>query len=191
MNRAFYFLSAGASNMSTSDFYSTYLPAGMKGIGNDKAARIAFRALTVKMTSSTNYAGARTAFLAAATDLYGATSTEYAAVEDAFGAINVGKPHGGGGTDTTPPTTKITAPGVLATLTGTVTVSASATDDVAVTKVELYVGKTLAGTATKSPYSVMWDSKANPNNIYFVTSKAYDAAGNVGTSGGILVIVKN
>ena len=83
--------------MTTDDGYSSYLPSGMTGIGNDKAARIAYRALATKMTANTNYAGARTAFLAAATDLYGATSPEFEAVENAFGGINVGKPHGGGG----------------------------------------------------------------------------------------------
>ncbi|HRI48733.1 MAG TPA: M4 family metallopeptidase [Pseudomonadota bacterium] len=193
MNRAFYFLSQGASSTSTSDSYSSYLPAGMKGIGNDKAARIAFRALAVKMTASTNYAGARTAFLAAATDLYGATSDEYAAVEDAFGAINVGKPHGGGGggTDTTAPTTKVTAPGLLATLKGTVTASASASDDVGVTKVEFYAGPNLIGTDTTSPYSITWDTTKTANNLYFFTSKAYDAAGNVGTSPNVLIRVNN
>ena len=62
MNRAFYFLSQGASKNSSDRSYSTYLTAGMTGIGNDKAARIAYRALATKMTASTNYAGARTAF---------------------------------------------------------------------------------------------------------------------------------
>ncbi|HJW32611.1 MAG TPA: M4 family metallopeptidase [Holophagaceae bacterium] len=89
MNRCFYFMSQGASSTSTSNFYSSYLPGGMTGIGNDKAARIVFRALTTYMTSSTVYAGARTACLSAATDLYGAGSAEYTAVANAFKAINV------------------------------------------------------------------------------------------------------
>jgi len=97
-NRAFYFLSQGSSSTAGSDFYSSYLPGGMTGVGNDHAARIAYRALTVYMTSSTNYAAARTAFLNSASDLYGGTtSADHAAVENAFAAINVGAPHGGGG----------------------------------------------------------------------------------------------
>jgi Zn-dependent metalloprotease len=59
------------------------------GIGNDKAIRIWYRALTTYMTSSTNYAGARTACLSAAKDLYGATSTEYNTVNTAWKAVNV------------------------------------------------------------------------------------------------------
>ncbi|MCA6218300.1 M4 family metallopeptidase [Ideonella sp. B7] len=59
------------------------------GIGRDKAAKIWYRALTVYMTSSTNYAAARTATVSAATDLYGAGSAEVAAVQTAWTATNV------------------------------------------------------------------------------------------------------
>ncbi len=191
MNRAFYFLSQGSSSVATDDAYSSYMPAGMTGITNDKAARIAFRALTVKMTSSTNYAAARTAFLAAATDLYGATSDEYAAVENAFAAINVGKAHGGGGTDTTAPTTSLTAPAAGTTLTGTVNVTANASDNIAVAKVEFYAGTTLIGSDTSAPYALSWNSATVANGTYALTSKAYDAAGNVGTSAAVSVTVSN
>ncbi|MFF8590422.1 M4 family metallopeptidase [Streptomyces sp. NPDC015220] len=59
------------------------------GIGHDKVGKIWYRALTVYMTSSTNYAGARTATLNAAKDLYGSGSTEYNAVAAAWSAVNV------------------------------------------------------------------------------------------------------
>ncbi|WP_143666674.1 M4 family metallopeptidase, partial [Streptomyces reticuliscabiei] len=49
-----------------------------------------YKALTTYMTSSTNYAGARTATLNAARDLYGTGSTEYAAVGAAWSAVSVG-----------------------------------------------------------------------------------------------------
>jgi Zn-dependent metalloprotease len=42
------------------------------------------------MTSSTNYAGARTATLNAARDLYGAGSATYNAVAAAWSAVSVG-----------------------------------------------------------------------------------------------------
>ncbi|MGV9450854.1 M4 family metallopeptidase [Streptomyces sp. NPDC003635] len=60
------------------------------GIGRAKLGAIWYRALTVYMTSSTNYAGARTATLSAAKDLYGAGSSEYAAVAAAWSAVGVG-----------------------------------------------------------------------------------------------------
>jgi Zn-dependent metalloprotease len=59
------------------------------GIGRDAAGKIWYRALTVYMTSSTNYAGARTASLNAARDLYGAGSTQYNAVAAAWSAVSV------------------------------------------------------------------------------------------------------
>jgi len=58
----------------------------LTGIGRDKAAKIWYRALTVYMTSTTNFAGARAATISAATDLYGAT--EIAAVKAAWTAVN-------------------------------------------------------------------------------------------------------
>jgi len=62
----------------------------LAGIGRDKAGAIWYRALTTYMTSSTNYAGARTATLSAASDLYGGTgSAEYAAVAAAWSAVSV------------------------------------------------------------------------------------------------------
>ncbi|MBQ0933335.1 M4 family metallopeptidase [Ideonella alba] len=63
--------------------------ASLSGIGRDKAGAIWYRALTVYMTSSTNYAGARTASLNAATDLYGAGSAEWNAVAAAWSAVLV------------------------------------------------------------------------------------------------------
>ncbi|MGW0816006.1 M4 family metallopeptidase [Streptomyces viridiviolaceus] len=62
----------------------------VSGIGRDKLGKIWYRALTVYMTSSTDYAGARTATLNAARDLYGANGTEYAAVAAAWSAVSVG-----------------------------------------------------------------------------------------------------
>ena len=58
------------------------------GIGRAKAEKIWYRALTVYMTSSTDYAGARAATLSAASDLYGAGSLEAAAVAAAWNAVN-------------------------------------------------------------------------------------------------------
>ncbi|WP_428954832.1 M4 family metallopeptidase [Streptomyces sp. cg35] len=61
----------------------------LTGIGKDKLGKIWYRALTVYMTSSTKYAGARTATLSAAKDLYGAGSAEYAAVAATWSAVSV------------------------------------------------------------------------------------------------------
>ena len=61
----------------------------LTAIGKDAAGSIWYRALTVYMTSSTNYAAARQATLNAATDLYGNGSAQYNAVAAAWSAVNV------------------------------------------------------------------------------------------------------
>jgi len=61
----------------------------LTGIGRSKAEKIWYRALTVYMTASTNYAQARSATLNAAADLYGAGSPEVQAVSDAWAAVKV------------------------------------------------------------------------------------------------------
>jgi len=61
--------------------------ATLTGIGRDKAAKIWYRALTTKFTSSTTYAGARTGTIAAANELYGTGSAEATAVAAAWTAV--------------------------------------------------------------------------------------------------------
>ncbi|MFF5337418.1 M4 family metallopeptidase [Streptomyces sp. NPDC013181] len=82
------------------------------GIGKDKAAAVWYRALTTYMTSTTNYAGARTATLQAAADLYGANSQERYLVSKAWAAVSVGTalPDPGTGTPTPTPTPDPTDP---------------------------------------------------------------------------------
>jgi len=63
--------------------------ATFSGIGQAAAERIWYRALTVYMTSSTNYAGARAASMKAASDLFGAGSPEVNAVAGAWSAVLV------------------------------------------------------------------------------------------------------
>jgi len=92
-NHFFYLLSegSGAKTINGVSYNSpTCNGSTVTGIGQAKAGKIWYRALTTYMTSSTNYAGARTATLSAAKDLYGATSTEYAAVAAAWSAVSVG-----------------------------------------------------------------------------------------------------
>jgi len=98
---------------------------------------------------------------------------------------------GGGGGDVTPPVTSITAPLNGATVSGTTSVTASATDNVGVTKVEFYLDGALKSTDTTSPYSWSWDTTTATNGSHSLTSKAYDAALNVGTSTTVTVTVSN
>jgi len=97
----------------------------------------------------------------------------------------------GGGGDITPPLTSITAPLNGATVSGTTSVTASASDNVGVTKVEFYLDGALKSTDTTSPYSWSWDTTTATNGSHSLTSKAYDAALNVGTSTTVNVTVSN
>ncbi|MEA2165716.1 MAG: hypothetical protein QOK37_3843 [Thermoanaerobaculia bacterium] len=98
---------------------------------------------------------------------------------------------GGGGGDTIAPTTSITAPANGATVSGTTAVNANASDNVGVTKVEFYLDGVLKSTDTTSPYSWSWDTTTATNGSHSLTSKAYDAALNVGTSSAVSVTVSN
>ncbi|MFJ9721711.1 M4 family metallopeptidase [Streptomyces sp. NPDC101209] len=92
-NHFFYLLSegSGAKTVNGVAYDSpTYDGQPVTGIGIRNAAAIWYRALTTYMTSTTDYAGARTATLSAAADLFGAYSPTYLAVADAWAAINVG-----------------------------------------------------------------------------------------------------
>ncbi len=98
---------------------------------------------------------------------------------------------GGGTPDTTPPTAAITAPANGATVSGSVTVSADASDNIGVTRVEFYAGATLIGSDTSAPYSASWNTAAVANGAYTLTAQAFDAAGNTTTSAGVPVTVNN
>lgn len=86
-NHAFYLLAAGGTNRVSG--------VTVSGIGTNDSARIFYRALSVYMTASTNFAGARTATLSAATDLFGTGSTQYNGVATAWCAVGVGSCPGG------------------------------------------------------------------------------------------------
>lgn len=78
-----------------------------------------------------------------------------------------------------------------ATLSGISTVTASASDNVGVAKVEFYQDNSLIGSAVSAPYSLALDTTRLPDGAYTLSAKAYDAAGNVGARGPVGVTVKN
>ncbi len=94
-------------------------------------------------------------------------------------------------TDTTVPSASISSPISGAVVNGTTTVAVTATDDIAVTKVELYNNGILISSDTTAPYSFAWDTTATANGSKILIAKAYDAAGNIGTSAGVSVTVSN
>jgi Big-like domain-containing protein len=98
---------------------------------------------------------------------------------------------GAGGIDTVPPITSITAPLNGAAVSGTSTVNAAASDDVAVARVEFWLDGALQGTDLTSPYSWSWDTTASSNGPHTLETKAFDVAGNQGSSTIVSVTIDN
>lgn len=93
--------------------------------------------------------------------------------------------------DSTAPGASVTAPLPASTVSGLVAVNVSATDNVAVSRVDLWVNGKLLASDTASPYAFTWDSTTAANGSNTLQAKAYDAAGNVGTSTTVTVNVAN
>jgi glucose/arabinose dehydrogenase len=109
---------------------------------------------------------------ARATDNFGLAATSAAVV------VTVSAP---GGVDTQAPVAALTAPAAFAAgLTGTLTLSATATDNVAPTGIEIQLdGTQIGATGTASPHSVTVDSNAYASGQHVVRTRARDAAGNL------------
>lgn len=90
-------------------------------------------------------------------------------------------------TDAQPPTVSAAESGTK----GTITLSATASDNVGVTKVEFYVDGVLKGSAATAPYTMTLDSTTLTNGSHTLIAKAYDAAGNVGTSASAPFSISN
>jgi len=92
--------------------------------------------------------------------------------------------------DTTPPTVSMTAPANGAVVTGTVTVSANASDNVGVAGVQFLLdGANLGAEDTGSPFSVVWNTATSTPGAHILTARARDAAGNIATSAAVTVTI--
>jgi Bacterial Ig domain len=94
--------------------------------------------------------------------------------------------------DSTPPTVAVTAPTSGTTVTGAVTVSANASDNIGVAGVQFKVdGANLGAEVTKPPYAITWNSATIADGTHVLAAVARDAAGNLGISAGATVTVAN
>jgi hypothetical protein len=94
--------------------------------------------------------------------------------------------------DSTPPSVAVTAPAAGASLAGTVTVSATATDGElnAIARVDFLVDGVLLGSDDTAPYELAWNTTAYAG-ARVLTARAYDDMGNGGTSPGVTVNVQD
>lgn len=93
--------------------------------------------------------------------------------------------------DATPPTVSISAPASGATVNGAITVSATASDNVAVAGVQFMLdAANLGAEDTAAPYTISWNTTAASNGTHTLLARARDAAGNTSTA-SITVTVNN
>ena len=94
-------------------------------------------------------------------------------------------------TESAPPTVSITSPSNSTSVSGTVNVSATASDNVGVTKVEFYDNGSLLYATNVSPYTYSWNTTSVADGSHLLYAKAYDATGNVGQSQNASLTVAN
>jgi hypothetical protein len=125
-----------------------------------------------------------------------AAGTYYYLVTAQDGAGNVGpasnEASGTSSADTLPPTVSMTAPTAGATVSGTVAVAASASDNVAVASVQYVLdGANYGSPLTAAPYSFSWNSATVGNGTHTWAAIASDASGNTATSSTVSFTVNN
>lgn len=103
------------------------------------------------------------------------------AVEASLGVVPV---------DTTAPSVSINSPSNGSTVSGTVNVSLSSSDNVGVIRTELFINGSIFGTSTSSSASFSWNTTTFADGTYILEARAYDAANNIG-SRSISVTVRN
>ena len=93
-------------------------------------------------------------------------------------------------TDTTPPSVAIASP-TGGSVSGSVKVTVNASDNVGVTRVDFVVNNAVLASSNVAPYAFTWNTSAYANGAATLAARAYDAAGNVGTSANVVVNVAN
>ncbi|MCI1188683.1 M4 family metallopeptidase [Hymenobacter sp. DH14] len=158
------------------------------GLGLDAAAKITFRAESVYLTASSNYANARTYTIKAAQDLYGVGSTQEQSVTNAWYAVGIGAAYSGGTTGCGTPTSltagSITTTGATlswAAISGATSYNVQYRVSGATTwttTTSTTTSKALTGLTTATTYQYQVQSVCSSG------SSAYSAIGSFSTSGG-------
>ena len=140
----------------------------------------------------------RTVRLTTSSQTGGLTYTVTVSTIQDLAGNNIGAPNSaqftGFEVDLTPPTVSITDPTDTQVIGGTYTLSANATDDIAMDRVEFYRGgSTLIGTDSTppQPFTFGWNTTLVTEGAYSLTAVAYDTSTNNTTSTAINVTVDN
>ncbi|WP_114326685.1 S8 family serine peptidase [Candidatus Colwellia aromaticivorans] len=133
-------------------------------VGTDSVAPFSFS------FNSNNVADGNVAFTASADDAtgnQGNSATHWLAIDN---IVDVA--------DTIAPSMAITNPADGSTMSGTIAIGATATDNIAVTNIALYIDGQLKTQVSGSVLSYSWNTRKVANGYHSIMTKAYDAAGN-------------
>jgi poly(hydroxyalkanoate) depolymerase family esterase len=85
-------------------------------------------------------------------------------------------------TDTTPPSVQLTAPAAGATVSGSVTLAATASDNTGVSRVDFLIDGAQVASDAAAPYELTRSSATVADGAHTVTARAVDASGTTATS---------
>ncbi|MBJ6801440.1 Ig-like domain-containing protein [Geomonas propionica] len=90
--------------------------------------------------------------------------------------------------DVISPTVSLAVPPPDASVAGTINVSAAASDNLGISKLELSIDGTLLLSSNQSPVSYIWNTANFANGSHVISARAYDAAGNSGVASATVVV---
>ncbi len=131
-------------------------------------------------------------FLPSSIARFGVVPAGDAAPSDHYGLITeFPRPAGAAATDTVAPTATLVSPEDGLTISGgAVTITATATDDIGVTRVEILEDGVVAHTLLPGQTTVSCTTLGTKDGTHTVVAQAFDAAGNMGISGSRRVYVQ-
>jgi hypothetical protein len=150
--------------------------------------------MALDRTETRNLATAMPAKVTAMASLYSAWASRVGVKQWSGSQTPIGWKDPGAkyGIDTILPVTSITSPlnKAIVRRNWTTTIQASASDNVAVARVEFYVNGTRLCTDTTKSYTCSWRVPSTYNASYVLQSKAFDAVGNAGSSTTVTVTAR-
>lgn len=144
-------------------------------LASDTAAPYAFS------WDSTTVADGSAQLAAYAYDAAGNSTSRNLTVTVANASTDTGSGGSTGGTDTSAPVATISNPSDGSKVNGFVTIGASATDNVGVAQMRLYIDGSLVASANGASLSYRWNAKQAASGTHTITTEADDAAGNKGS----------
>jgi hypothetical protein len=96
-----------------------------------------------------------------------------------------------GGVTTPPPTVAVVSPANGASVSGAVSISASASSSAGISHVDFLVDGAQVGTSSSAPYGLSWSSTTVPNGSHAISARAVDSTGQSATSATVNVNVSN